>query len=127
MQDEPAEEVPCPPPPIQYIDRISKSVLATMLPDASGMSSSAFVCAVNAVQLGYFIFCNVGERIADRWSTRPALVAQVRWCSGSGMLPELRAGGRSSALFRFLLAIGVGGRWPTAPKAVAENVSVLIR
>ena len=98
-----------------------------MLPDASGMSSSAFVCAVNAVQLGYFIFCNVGERIADRWSTRPALVVQVLWRSGSGMLPELRTGGRSSALFRFLPAIGVGGRWPTAPKAVAENVSVPIR
>ena len=126
MHDEPAEEVLCP-PPIQYIGRISKSVFATMLPDASGMSSSAFVCAVNAVQLGYFIFCNVGERIADRWSTRPALAVQVLWCSGSGMLPEPRTGGRSSALFRFLPAIGVGGRWPTAPKAVAENVSVPIR
>ena len=126
MQDEPAEEVPCP-PPTHYTDRISKSVLATMLPDDSGMSSSAFVCAVNAVQLGYFIFCNVGGRIADRWGIRPALVVQVLWCSGSGMLPELRTGGRNSALFRFLPATGAGGRWPTARKPVAENVSRPVR
>ena len=97
-----------------------------MLPDNSGMSSSAFVCAVSAVQLGYFIFYNAGGQIADRWGLRPALVVQVLW-SGSGMLPELRTGGRTSALFRKLPAIDAGGRWPTAPKAVAENVSVPVR
>lgn len=52
MQDEAAEGVPFPTPTVHYIDRISKSVLATMLPDEFGISSSAFVCAVNAVQFG---------------------------------------------------------------------------
>ena len=67
--------MPFPPLTIRYIDRISKSVMSTMLPDEFGMSSTAFVCAANAVQFGDFIFYNVGGRIADRWGIKPALVA----------------------------------------------------
>ena len=57
-----------------YIDRISKSGLETMLPDESGMSNSALVCFVNAVQFGYFIYYDVSGRIKDRWGIKPAHV-----------------------------------------------------
>ena len=75
MQDEPAEEVAFPPSTMPYIDRISKSVLETMLPGESCMSSSAFVCFVSTVQFGYFIYYDVRGRIKDRWGIKPALVA----------------------------------------------------
>ena len=75
MQDEPAEEVAFPPLTLHYIDRISKSVLETMLPDGFGLLSSAIVCFVNAVQFGYFIYYDASGRIQDRWGIKQALSA----------------------------------------------------
>ncbi len=72
MEDEPADEVPFP-PTIRSIDRIPKSVLGTTSPDESGMSSSAFACAVNPDQVGYFILYRVGGRNADCRGIKPAL------------------------------------------------------
>lgn len=60
------------PPPIRYFDRISKRVLAAMAPSEFGMSSSAFVCAMNADQAGYFILYSAGGRNADCWGIKPA-------------------------------------------------------
>lgn len=42
-----------------------------MAPHEFGMSSSAFVCAMNADQAGYFILYSAGGRNADCWGIKP--------------------------------------------------------
>lgn len=59
------------PPPIRYFDRISKRVLAAMVPDEFGMSSSAFVCTVKAAQFCHVLY-SVGGRNAGYWGIKPA-------------------------------------------------------
>ena len=112
---------------INYIDRISISVLAPTLRDEFGMSNTDYAWAVNAFQFGYMIFYIIGGRLADRWGVRLALTVYVLWWSGAGMLHALTTGALTLALFRFLLAMGEGGTWPTVLKAVAENVPGPIR
>ena len=112
---------------INYIDRISISVLAPTLRDEFGMSNSDYAWAVNAFQFGYLIFYIVGGRLADRWGVKLALTVYILWWSGAGMLHALTTGALTLALFRFLLAMGEGGTWPTVLKAVAENVAGPIR
>ena len=126
MQAERAEGVQFPTSTIDYIDRISKSVLGTTLPDGIGMSSSAFVCAVNAAQVGYPTFKNVGGTPTAGASSqrlgRKSCGGRAPACCRSSR-PEGGAW-RCSGWCRASLA---GGGWPTAQGAVAENVSAPIR
>ena len=107
---------------INYVDRIAISVLAPTLRDEFAMSNSSYAWVVNSFQFGYLIFYSVGGRLADRWGFRLALTVYVLWWSRAGMLHAFATGAVSLAIFRLLLAVGEGGTWPTALKAVAQSV-----
>ena len=107
---------------INYIDRVAISVLAPTLRDEFGMSNSAYGWVINAFQVGYMIFYSFGGRLGDRWGGGFALTVYVLWWSGAGMLHALTTGALTLGVFRFLLAVGEGGTWPTVLKGVAQNV-----
>lgn len=107
---------------INYLDRLTASILAPTLRDEFGMSNADYSLVVNSFTAAYLIFYSVGGRIADLIGTRKALVLFMTWWSFAGSLQALTTGTKSLSLVRFLLAVGQGGAWPAAIKAAAERV-----
>ena len=107
---------------INYLDRLTASILAPTLRDEFGMSNADYSLVVNSFTAAYLIFYSVGGRIADLIGTRKALVLFMTWWSFAGSLQALTTATKSLSLVRFLLAVGQGGAWPAAIKAAAERV-----
>ncbi len=107
---------------INYLDRLTISVLAPTLRDEFDMSNTQYAWVINAFQFSYLIFYSVGGRLADLLGVRRALSLFVVWWSVASMLHTFVVGVKSLAASRFLLAMGEGGNWPTVIKAVAERV-----
>ncbi len=107
---------------INYIDRVAIGTLAPTLRDEFGMSNTDYGWVINSFQFGYLLFYLIGGHLGDHWGPRFALTVYVVWWSGAGMLHALTTGAVTLGIFRFLLAVGEGGTWPTALKSVAENV-----
>ncbi len=107
---------------INYLDRLTASVLAPTLRDEFEMSNADYASVVNSFTAAYLIFYSVGGRIADRIGTKKALALFMAWWSLAGSLQAFTIGTKSLSLVRFLLAVGQGGAWPAAMKATAERV-----
>ena len=107
---------------INYLDRLTASVLAPTLRDEFGMSNADYSFVVNAFTAAYLIFYSVGGRIADVIGARRALALFMVWWSVAGAAQALTVGMRSLAVVRFVLAAGQGGTWPAAMKAAAKHV-----
>lgn len=105
-----------------YLDRIAISVLAPTLRDEFGMTNTQYALVVNCFMVTYMIMYSVGGRLADLLGFRRALTLYIVWWSITGALHSLSTGYRSLAAYRFLLALGEGGVWPAAMKAVAYRV-----
>lgn len=105
-----------------YLDRIAISVLAPTLRDEFGMTNTQYALVVNCFMVTYMIMYSVGGRLADMLGFRRALTLYIVWWSITGALHALSTGYRSLAVYRFLLALGEGGVWPAAMKAVAYRV-----
>lgn len=105
-----------------YLDRIAISVLAPTLRDEFGMTNTQYALVVNCFMVTYMIMYSVGGRLADVLGFRRALTLYIVWWSITGALHALSTGYRSLAVYRFLLALGEGGVWPAAMKAVAYCV-----
>ena len=105
-----------------YLDRIAISVLAPTLRDEFGMTNTQYALVVNCFMVTYMIMYSVGGRLADLLGFRRALTLYIVWWSITGALHALATGYRSLAAYRFLLALGEGGVWPAAMKAVAYRV-----
>ena len=105
-----------------YLDRIAISVLAPTLRDEFGMTNTQYALVVNCFMVTYMIMYSVGGRLADLLGFRRALSLYIVWWSITGALHALSTGYRSLAAYRFLLAVGEGGVWPAAMKAVAYRV-----
>ncbi len=107
---------------INYLDRLTASVLAPTLRDEFGLSNADYSFIVNAFTAGYLIFYSVGGRIADVIGARRALALFMVWWSIAGAAQVFTVGKWSLAAVRFVLAMGQGGAWPAAMKAAAERV-----
>ena len=105
-----------------YIDRIAISVLAPTLRDEFAMTNSEYALVVNCFMFSYLVMYSVGGRLADILGFRRALSLYIVWWSVAGAAHGLAGGFKSLALSRFLLAVGEGGVWPAAVKAVAHRV-----
>ena len=107
---------------INYLDRLTVSVLAPTLRDEFGMSNTEYAWTVNAFTFSYMIFYSVGGRISDILGARRALTLFVVWWSTASVAQAFVVGPRSLAAVRFVLAMGEGGNWPTVIKSAAERV-----
>lgn len=105
---------------INYIDRMTLSVLAPTIREEFGMSNTSYSRVVTIFLLGYTISQALSGRVFDRIGTRAGFFVFVGIWTIASMLHSTARSVVQLAGFRFLLGLGEAGNWPGAAKAVAE-------
>lgn len=105
---------------INYIDRMTLSVLAPTIMEEFHMNNVDYSRVVTAFLLAYTISQSVSGRLLDRIGTRRGFMLFVGLWTAASMLHSTARSAVQLAGFRFLLGLGEAGNWPGAAKAVAE-------
>jgi MFS transporter, ACS family, hexuronate transporter len=105
---------------INYIDRMTLSVLAPTIMEDFGMSNVTYSRVVTAFLVAYTISQALSGRVLDRVGTRVGFMIFVGIWTVASMLHATARSAVQLAAFRFMLGIGEAGNWPGAAKAVAE-------
>src|SRR4030095_7784479 len=105
---------------INYIDRMTLSVLAPTIRETFGMSNASYSRVVTTFLLGYTLSQAMSGKLLDRIGTRAGFMLFVSVWTVASMLHSIAGTVIQLAAFRFLLGIGEAGNWPGAAKAVAE-------
>jgi MFS transporter, ACS family, hexuronate transporter len=105
---------------VNYIDRMTLSVLAPSIMDQFDMTNVAYSRVVFMFLLAYTISQTVSGKVLDRVGTRVGFMVFVGIWTTASMLHAAARSVFQLAAFRFLLGIGEAGNWPGAAKAVAE-------
>ena len=105
---------------INYIDRLTVSVLAPLIMTDLGLSNLEYASLGTWFLLAYTISQGLSGRMYDRIGTRLGFTISVTVWSIAATLHAFARGLGSLSLFRFLLGLGEAGNWPGAAKTVAE-------
>ncbi|HET8654961.1 MAG TPA: MFS transporter, partial [Longimicrobiaceae bacterium] len=105
---------------VNYVDRMTLSVLAPTIMDEFRMNNEAYSHVVGAFLIAYTISQSLAGRFIDRIGTRIGFMVMVGVWTVSSMLHAAARSVMELEIFRFMLGIGEGGNWPGAAKAVAE-------
>ncbi|HEY0305887.1 MAG TPA: MFS transporter, partial [Longimicrobiales bacterium] len=105
---------------INYIDRMTLSVLAPTIMEEFGMTNVAYSRVVTCFLIAYTISQSVSGKILDRIGTRVGFMLFVGIWTVSSMLHAAARSVVQLGLFRFMLGFGEAGNWPGAAKSVAE-------
>jgi MFS transporter, ACS family, hexuronate transporter len=105
---------------INYIDRLTISVLAPVITKDLGLSNTQFGGIVTWFLLAYTISQGLSGKLYDRIGTRLGFVISITIWSVAAIAHAFARGLGSLSLFRFVLGLGEAGNWPGAAKTVAE-------
>src|SRR5262245_1965309 len=105
---------------INYIDRLTISVLAPVITKDLGLTNTEFGGIVTWFLLAYTISQGVSGKLYDRIGTRLGFVLSISVWSVAAVAHAFARGLGSLSLFRFVLGLGEAGNWPGAAKTVAE-------
>lgn len=105
---------------INYIDRLTISVLASEITRDLGLSNTEFGSIVTWFLLAYTISQSVSGKLYDRIGTRLGFTISIIVWSVAAMAHAFARGLGSLSLFRFILGFGEAGNWPGAAKTIAE-------
>jgi MFS transporter, ACS family, hexuronate transporter len=105
---------------INYIDRLTLSVLGPVITEELGLSNTAFGGIVAWFLLAYTISQAVSGKLYDRIGTRLGFMVSVVVWSLAAMAHAFARGVASLSAARFVLGLGEAGNWPGAAKAIAE-------
>jgi ACS family hexuronate transporter-like MFS transporter len=105
---------------INYIDRLTLSVLAPVITQDLGLSNTQFGGIAAWFLLAYTISQGVSGRIYDRVGTRLGFMLSITVWSLAAMAHAFARGVASLSACRFALGLGEAGNWPGAAKAIAE-------
>jgi ACS family hexuronate transporter-like MFS transporter len=105
---------------INYIDRLTISVLAPVITRDLGLTNTEFGGIVTWFLLAYTISQALSGKLYDRIGTRLGFVLSITVWSVAAMAHAFARGLGSLSLFRFVLGLGEAGNWPGAAKTVAE-------
>src|SRR5437870_1034559 len=105
---------------INYIDRLTISVLAPVITRDLNLSNTEFGGIVTWFLLAYTISQGLSGRLYDRIGTRRGFAVSITIWSLAAMAHAFARGIASLSVFRFLLGWGEAGNWPGAAKTVAE-------
>jgi ACS family hexuronate transporter-like MFS transporter len=105
---------------INYIDRLTISVLASEITRDLGLSNTEFGGIVAWFLLAYTISQSVSGKLYDRIGTRLGFTLSIIVWSLAAMAHAFARGLGSLSLFRFILGFGEAGNWPGAAKTIAE-------
>ena len=105
---------------INYIDRLTISVLAPVITRDLGLSNTAFGGILTWFLLAYTISQGLSGKLYDRVGTKRGFVYSITVWSMAAMAHAFARGLASLSVFRFVLGLGEAGNWPGAAKTVAE-------
>ena len=105
---------------INYIDRMTISVLAPVITEDLGLSNTEFGAISVWFLIAYTLSQGVSGKVFDRFGTKLGFVFSVVLWSIAAMLHAFATGITSLSAFRFLLGIGEAGNFPGAAKVAAE-------
>lgn len=105
---------------INYIDRLTISVLAPVITRDLNLSNTEFGRIVTWFLLAYTISQSVSGKLYDRVGTRLGFTFSIITWSAAAIAHAFARGLTSLSIFRFVLGFGEAGNWPGAAKAVAE-------
>jgi MFS transporter, ACS family, hexuronate transporter len=105
---------------INYVDRMTLSVLGPTIMAEFGMNNVDYSRVVTTFLLAYTISQSVSGKLLDRIGTRAGFMLFVGIWTVASMLHATARSAVQLAGFRFLLGLGEAGNWPGAAKAAAE-------
>src|ERR1044071_1876698 len=105
---------------INYIDRLTVSVLAPVITRELGLSNTEFAGAITWFLLAYTISQGGSGKLYDRSGTRAGFTFSIIVWSAAAAGHAFARGLTSLSALRFVLGFGEAGNWPGAAKAVAE-------
>jgi len=105
---------------INYIDRLTVSVLAPVITEALKLSNLEYASLGTWFLLAYTISQGASGRLYDRIGARRGFTFSITVWSLAAMAHAFARGLGSLSVFRFLLGLGEAGNWPGAAKVIAE-------
>ena len=105
---------------INYIDRLTISVLAPVITRDLGLTNTEFGGIITWFLLAYTISQSLSGKLYDRVGTKRGFVYSIVLWSLAAMAHAFARGLASLSVFRFILGLGEAGNWPGAAKTVAE-------
>ncbi|MDT5268663.1 MAG: transporter, family, hexuronate transporter [Acidobacteriota bacterium] len=105
---------------INYVDRLTISVLAPVIMQDLGLTNTEFGGIVVWFLLAYTISQGVSGKLYDRVGTRRGFTFSIVIWSAAAAAHAFARGLASLSALRFVLGFGEAGNWPGAAKAVAE-------
>lgn len=105
---------------INYVDRMTLSVLAPTIMDEFKMTNVDYSRVVTSFLLAYTISQSLSGKLLDRIGTRVGFMLFVGVWTIASMLHATARTAVQLAGFRFLLGLGEAGNWPGAAKVAAE-------
>ena len=105
---------------INYIDRLTISVLAPVITKDLGLTNTEFGGIVTWFLFAYTISQSLSGKLYDSIGTRAGFVVSITIWSVAAICHSFARGIASLSVFRFVLGLGEAGNWPGAAKTVAE-------
>jgi ACS family hexuronate transporter-like MFS transporter len=105
---------------INYIDRLTISVLAPVITRDLGLTNTEFGGIITWFLFAYTISQGLSGKFYDRVGTKRGFVCSIVLWSIAAMAHAWARGLASLSVFRFILGLGEAGNWPGAAKTVAE-------
>lgn len=105
---------------INYIDRLTISVLAPVITHDLGLTNTEFGGIITWFLLAYTISQGLSGKLYDRIGTKRGFACSIVLWSIAAMAHAFARGLASLSVFRFILGLGEAGNWPGAAKTVAE-------
>lgn len=105
---------------INYIDRMTLSVLAPTIMAEFKMTNVDYSRVVTTFLLAYTISQSFSGKVLDRVGTRVGFMIFVSTWTIASMLHATARSAVQLSAFRFLLGLGEAGNWPGAAKVAAE-------
>src|SRR5437588_1626037 len=105
---------------INYIDRLTISVLAPVITHDLGLTNTEFGGIITWFLLAYTISQGLSGKLYDRIGTKRGFVCSIVLWSVAAIAHAFARGLASLSAFRFVLGFGEAGNWPGAAKTVAE-------
>src|SRR5688500_18238481 len=105
---------------INYIDRLTISVLAPVITKELNLSNTEFGGIATWFLFAYTISQALSGKLYDRIGIKKGFTVSIVVWSLAAMAHAFAVGIRSLSAFRFVLGLGEAGNWPGAAKTVSE-------
>jgi len=105
---------------INYIDRLTISVLAPVITHDLGLTNTEFGGILTWFLLAYTISQGLSGKLYDRVGTKRGFVCSIVLWSIAAIAHTFARGLATLSAFRFVLGFGEAGNWPGAAQTVAE-------